>query len=273
MHRVRSFERRSPVYIRPEITLTRHRRRYRRPRRIRMDPDCAICAQPALARCECESKGLDTAVRQAEQRMMASVFTQIRFGPPHILPILPIKSPPFVLSRVMEERLTVFCMNRSWVRGHAQDYILSLFSALTARRKELHASHIQRITDRAYHYYQAPPHPSEIVAADAELKRGIDEDWRASVQRYPEVLEYFFGLVELSVPNEEDSCVRDPPLSALGGGKRGVRLRVDEGSGRSRNRAALERGERDREERRREGRPGVAFAPVPSYGYVQPSGL
>lgn len=44
-----------------------------------MDPDCAICSQPALARCDCESKGLDTAVRQAEQRMMASVFTDIRY--------------------------------------------------------------------------------------------------------------------------------------------------------------------------------------------------
>ena len=76
MRRVRSFERRSPIYLRPEVTLTRRRRR----RRIRMDPDCAICSQPALARCECESKGLDTAVRQAEQRMMASVFTEIRYA-------------------------------------------------------------------------------------------------------------------------------------------------------------------------------------------------
>lgn len=167
----------------------------------------------------------------------------------------------------------MFCTHRSWVRGHAQDYILSFFSTLTARRKEVHASRIHLITDRAYHYYHAPPHPSEVAAADAELKRGIDEDWRASVQRYPEVLEYFYGLVELSLPGEEESCVRDPPLSALGGGKRGVRLRVEEGLGRTRSRGALERGERDRAERRREGRPGVAFAPVPGYGYVQPPGL
>jgi hypothetical protein len=74
-------ERRAPIrtYMRPDITLTRRRRHSHRKRRIRMDPDCAICSQPALARCECESKGLDTAVRQAEQRMMASVFTEIRF--------------------------------------------------------------------------------------------------------------------------------------------------------------------------------------------------
>jgi hypothetical protein len=76
--RSHSYERRSPITLRPEITLTRHRHRRRR-LRIRMDPDCAICSQPALARCECESKGLDTAVRQAEQRMMAGVFTEIRY--------------------------------------------------------------------------------------------------------------------------------------------------------------------------------------------------
>jgi hypothetical protein len=174
--------------------------------------------------------------------------------------------------------LLILDFNRTWVRGHAQDYILSFFSTLTTRRKELHANQIHCITDRAYHYYRVPPHPSEIAAADAELKRGIDEDWRASVQRYPEVLEYFYGLVELSLPGEEESCVRDPPLSALGGGRGKVRLRevvVD----RDRDR---ERGERRRSrsridggrERRREGRPGVAFAPMPAgYGYVQPPGL
>ncbi|KAG0649194.1 hypothetical protein D0Z07_4551 [Hyphodiscus hymeniophilus] len=204
-----------------------------------MDPDCAICSQPALVRCECESKGLDTAVRQAEQRMMASVFTEIR----------------------------------TWVRGHAQDYILSFFSTLTTRRKEVHNSHIHRITDRAYHYYNAPPHPSEIAAADAELKRGIDEDWRASVQRYPEVLEYFYGLVELSLPGEEESCVRDPPLSALGGGRGKVRLReARDGGGERRRRRGISAG-REGNERIRDGRrPGVAFAPVPGYGYVQPPG-
>jgi hypothetical protein len=159
--------------------------------------------------------------------------------------------------------------SRTWVRGHAQDYILSFFSTLTTRRKELHATHIHRITDRAYHYYHAPPHPSEIAAADAELKRGIDEDWRASVQRYPEVLEYFYGLVELSLPGEEESCVRDPPLSALGGGKRGARLR--EGGERERRRSRIGGGGGGRE---RDGRrPGVAFAPVPGYGYVQPPGM
>lgn len=161
--------------------------------------------------------------------------------------------------------------NRSWVRGHAQDYILSYFGMLKARRKEMHAAHIQHITDRAYHYYRAPPHPSEILAADSDLKRGIDDDWKASVQRYPEVLDYFYGLVDLSLPADDEPHVRDPPMSALGGGKQRVRLREPslgrEGRGR---RGGIEPpvGEGPR---RRDGR-GVAFAPMPGYSYVQPGG-
>ena len=85
----------------------------------------------------------------------------------------------------------ILLTNRSWVRGHAQDYILSYFGMLTTRRKDQHAETIHRITERAAYYYNARPHPSEVAAVDAELKRGIDDDWKASVQRYPEVLEYF----------------------------------------------------------------------------------
>lgn len=45
---------------------------------IRMDPDCAICHAPATLACDCEAKGLDLAIRQAEQRMMQSVYDDIR---------------------------------------------------------------------------------------------------------------------------------------------------------------------------------------------------
>ncbi len=79
---------------------------------------------------------------------------------------------------------------------------------------------MERLTATAYHYYHAPPHPSEIQAAQASLKRGIDEDWQSSVQRYPEVLEYFFGLVELNLPPDDDPAVKDPPLSAMNGARK-----------------------------------------------------
>jgi hypothetical protein len=76
---------------------------------------------------------------------------------------------------------------------------------------------MDRLTSHAFHYYNAPPNPNEIAQAQARLKRGIDEDWQASVQRYPEVLEYFYSLVELTLPGEDEPAVKDPPLSALNG--------------------------------------------------------
>ncbi|RYO85780.1 hypothetical protein DL766_008083 [Monosporascus sp. MC13-8B] len=156
---------------------------------IRMDPDCAICHAPANLACDCEAKGLEVAVRQAENRMMQSIYNDIR----------------------------------SWVRGHAQDYILEYFRLLTERRKAQHSAHLERLTAHAYHYYHAPPHPNEISQAQATLKRGIDEDWQASVQRYPEVLEYFYSLVELTLPGDDESAVKDPPLSALNGSRKASR--------------------------------------------------
>lgn len=47
---------------------------------FRMDPDCAICHAPANMACECEAKGLDVAVKQAEDRMMRSIYNEIRYA-------------------------------------------------------------------------------------------------------------------------------------------------------------------------------------------------
>lgn len=70
----------------------------------------------------------------------------------------------------------------------------------------------------------APPiHPmmiqqlqSQIAEAHADFKRGIDLDWKASVLRYPEVLDYFYSLVELRLPKADDSRVIQPPFAAAG---------------------------------------------------------
>jgi hypothetical protein len=160
-----------------------------------MDPDCAICHAPATAQCDCEAKGLDMAVKQAEQRMMTALYNDIR----------------------------------QWVRAHAQDYILEYFRLLTERRKTAHTTHLDRITAHAYYHYHQPPHPSQIAEAQQQLKRGIDEDWQASVQRYPEVLEYFFSLVELTLPSDDDPTVKDPPLSGINGHRKPQRRATNGG--------------------------------------------
>jgi len=56
----------------------------------------------------------------------------------------------------------------------------------------------------------------QIAEAHAELKRGIDADWRASVLRYPDVLDYFYGLVQLRIPSESSQSVIEPPFAAAG---------------------------------------------------------
>ncbi|CAN8103120.1 unnamed protein product [Discula destructiva] len=158
-----------------------------------MDPDCAICHAPATRACDCEANSLETAVRQAEARMLQPVFNEIR----------------------------------AWVRARAQDYILEHFRQITDRRKETHQIHVDRITQHAYHYYNAPPHPSEIDAAQAALRSGINDDWQSAVRRYPEVLHYFYSLVNFTLPSDDDPAVRDPPIAAMrrerqpGGKRRG----------------------------------------------------
>ena len=62
---------------------------------------------------------------------------------------------------------------------------------------------------------------SQIAEAHAEFKRGIDLDWKASVLRYPEVLDYFYSLVELRLPGEDDMSVSQPPFAAAGSQDRG----------------------------------------------------
>lgn len=49
---------------------------------IRMDPDCAICCSPAQAACDCEAKGLERAIKEAEDRIMRPIYAEIRFALP-----------------------------------------------------------------------------------------------------------------------------------------------------------------------------------------------
>ncbi len=93
---------------------------------------------------------------------------------------------------------------------------------LKERRLQAHEQAIDRIKNQAY-YYRVQPHAGEIQAAQMAFKRGIDEDWQSSVQRYPEVLEYYYSLVDLVLPADNDPVVRDPPLSALSGSRKASR--------------------------------------------------
>jgi hypothetical protein len=136
-------------------------------------------------------------------------------------------------------------------------------------------------------YSGRPPiHPAyisqlqgQIAEAHAELKRGIDADWRASVLRYPEVLDYFYSLVELSIPSERSPQVMEPPFAAAGYADQGYsHLRPKEVK-KKKKRRDRETSAGYREEqimtvagRAMRGPPMAPTPPIQTSGYARPPG-
>jgi len=86
---------------------------------------------------------------------------------------------------------------RTWVRNHAHLVIKKGFQAKAAA-------------------YSGEVLGDKSQLADAiRKKRRIDELWRETYQTYPEALEYFYNLVELTLPDDAEPAVKDPPLSRL----------------------------------------------------------
>lgn len=110
--------------------------------------------------------------------------------------------------------------------SHARQHILRQFERLTSTRKAQHSAYLQALPNyNVYMEYSGHPpiHPMyvdtlqrQIAEAHADLKRGIDADWRTSVLRYPDVLDYFYGLVQLSIPRDDHPMVVQPPFAAAG---------------------------------------------------------
>jgi len=150
-----------------------------------LDPNCAICNAPPQAQCPCEAERLEIAVRQAEHRMLDAMMADVR----------------------------------DWVIQHARSYVLQSFTRISGIRKAQHSNYLASLHQASY-YSLGGAHPAQLHAAEVELKRGIDEDWRRSVQSYPEVLDYFYGLVDINLPSDSSLNVTEP---ALDGRKRAHR--------------------------------------------------
>ncbi|KAF2628783.1 hypothetical protein BU25DRAFT_409818 [Macroventuria anomochaeta] len=122
-------------------------------------------------------------------------------------------------------------MYSDWVITHARHHIQLAFQRLTTIRQHAQTAYLNSLPhyDVYMRFSGAPPiHPmyiqqlqSQIAEAHAEFKRGIDLDWRASVLRYPEVLDYFYSLVELKLPAKDHRSVIEPPFAAAGYQDRG----------------------------------------------------
>jgi hypothetical protein len=64
----------------------------------------------------------------------------------------------------------------------------------------------------------------QLHNAQANLKIGVDQDWRNVCLMYPETLDYYFGLVAVRLPKEHDESVLRPEI-----GRRTKKIRRDSG--------------------------------------------
>lgn len=132
-------------------------------------------------------------------------------------------------------------MDSDWVINHARHHIQLAFQRLTTIRQHAQTAYLNSLPyyDVYMRFSGAPPiHPmhiqqlqSQIAEAHAEFKRGIDLDWKASVLRYPEVLDYFYSLAELRLPSDDDARVTRPPFAAAGYQDRGYMVGEPSGVG------------------------------------------
>lgn len=140
------------------------------------DPSCAICHQPAEVICECEARALETAVMQAETRMMHPIQGEIR----------------------------------EWVRSHAENHVRTSFrraaSQITASAGEGTRAQSEVV--------EVEGDSSERTSAD--MKHRLNQLWCEAVQTYPETFDYFFSLVEGTLPENKGPAVH---LSALAGSR------------------------------------------------------
>jgi len=118
---------------------------------------------------------------------------------------------------------------RDWVLDNSRNHIIRTFRQLQESRYNAHRMYLRSLPYYSlYESYagQPPLHRRELGYlqqqldnADANLKLGVDQDWRSCCLLYPETLDYYFGLVCLRLPKDQDESVLRPEI----GRKRTVR--------------------------------------------------
>lgn len=107
-----------------------------------------------------------------------------------------------------------------WVLNQARLQVLHLFARAKASRLEAHIQYLHTLPYYGLwqHYNGRPPLPPREFAylqdqlrnAENNLRMGVDSDWRKACLMYPEMLDYFFGLVEINFPDEKSEMVMRP---------------------------------------------------------------
>ncbi|KAF2674385.1 hypothetical protein BT63DRAFT_8850 [Microthyrium microscopicum] len=141
---------------------------------------CAVCGGPADPDCAsgCESTRLNMAIAQAETQW---------------------------LDKWREK-------TREWVANHAISHVTNTFKAMKETRLSNYNAYIKALPYISIYeqYHGRPPlHPNvlqelrrQIHEADVDLRNQIDGDWRNCVVRYPEVLTYYYSMVNIQTPKD-----------------------------------------------------------------------
>jgi hypothetical protein len=110
------------------------------------------------------------------------------------------------------------------VTNNAINTITTLYNKKKELRKGQYIDHLRSLPYwPIYEQYRGRPplHPHlvaqlqrQIADADAELKRGIDADWKSCVVRYPEVLAHFYGQINPAIPRNVEMPFAGNPQPA-----------------------------------------------------------
>ncbi|CAF3570952.1 unnamed protein product [Fusarium graminearum] len=136
---------------------------------IRMDPDCAICRAPANMGCDCEAKGLDIAVKQAENKVIVPQAKEIR----------------------------------RWVRDKVRKNFNYDKTTTDSAKKETESQCGGSSTNNDLRGING----GEVLDGPALYTSSGSNNGGLS-----EALDYYFGLVELRLPADNDPSVCNPPL-------------------------------------------------------------
>ncbi|KAF1349664.1 hypothetical protein BDV97DRAFT_172731 [Delphinella strobiligena] len=152
-------------------------------------PHCAICGGDSV-QCGHEDERLKRALSEAQSRWLAG------------------------------EQMRAI---RHWVLTHARETILFTYGNLETTRRQQYEAHLQTLPyfNLWQIYQEGTPLPAsqldhlklQMRQAYEHMHRTLDKDWQNCLQKYPELLDYYFSLVSVECPDEEDVRVEHPTIT------------------------------------------------------------
>ncbi|KAK1975650.1 hypothetical protein LZ30DRAFT_764133 [Colletotrichum cereale] len=198
-------------------------------RNIGIDPDCAICHAQARYACDCEARALDISIRKAEMKKSDSLYNDVRLWVQSRSRDFVVRSfvqacsaegteSPGEESRVQPKQESEAHTPDPYKRRHLSNHIEP------PRSDDPSSAWHERLKRRLggdpgeSQKQVSSPRPLVPPTGDAIAQQvDVGRLWQKALQTFPEVLEYHFSLVDLTVPPDDDPIVRDPRLSSFSG--------------------------------------------------------